>query len=159
MSISDNKQFMLRAIELARNGMDENEGGPFGAVVVKNGQIIGEGNNVVTSTNDPTAHAEIIAIRNACENLNSFQLSNCEIYCSCEPCPMCLGAIYWAHIEKIYISAIRKDAADAGFDDSFIYEELNLKAADRKIKIQQLSENEGKKLFHNWIAKDDKTSY
>ena len=111
------RKFMTRAIELAKNGVEANAGGPFGCVVVKNGEIVGEGNNRVTSTNDPTAHAEIIAIRNACKRLDSFQLDGCTIYTSCEPCPMCLGAIYWARPERVFYACTRRDAANIGFDD------------------------------------------
>ena len=117
----DNKLFMARAIELARMGVEMNIGGPFGCVVVRNGEIIGEGNNRVTSLNDPTAHAEVISIREACKKLGTFQLDNCSIYTSCEPCPMCLGAIYWARPERVYFAATQEDAAAAGFDDRFIY--------------------------------------
>lgn len=116
--------FMMRAIELAIEGVRANSGGPFGAVIVKNGEIIGEGWNQVTSTSDPTAHAEIVAIRRACEKLGTFHLEGCVIYTSCEPCPMCLGAIYWAKLEKIFYSCTRKDAASIGFADDFIYEEI-----------------------------------
>ena len=150
---------MFRAIELAEKGMNANSGGPFGAVVVRDGKIIGEGYNSVTSRNDPTAHAEIIAIRNACKNLNSFQLTNCEIYCSCEPCPMCLGAIYWARIEKIYYAAKREHAAKANFDDEFIYKEIPLKPTDRETKSIQLLEDHGVALFRKWLDKSDKTEY
>jgi len=156
---SSNKQFMLRAMELAQLGMDKNVGGPFGAVIVKNGQIIGEGNNSVTSTNDPTAHAEIIAIRNACQNIHSFQLLNCEIYCTCEPCPMCLGAIYWARINKIYYAASRTQAATGGFDDEFIYNQISLNPEKRSIKSLHIMENHGIKIIKHWIDKHDKTAY
>ena len=115
---------MEEAVKAAIQGMDNNESGPFGCVVVKDGKIIGRGNNKVTSTNDPTAHAEITAIREACQHLNSFQLEGCVIYTSCEPCPMCLGAIYWARPDKVYYGSNQKDAADIGFDDQFIYEEI-----------------------------------
>ena len=120
-------EFMLRAIELSKNGLESGKGGPFGCVIVKDGKIIGEGNNQVTSTNDPTAHAEMVAIRNACKNINSFQLEGCEVYTSCEPCPMCLGAIYWARPDKIYFANNRSDAAEIGFDDAFIYDEIEKK--------------------------------
>lgn len=156
---SSNKQFMLRAIELAQTGMDKNIGGPFGAVIVKNGKIIGEGKNSVTSTNDPTAHAEIIAIRNACKNLDSFQLSNCEIYCTCEPCPMCLGAIYWARIHKIYYAANRTQAAEGGFDDEFIYNQISLAPEKRSIESLHIMESHGIEVFKHWIEKPDKTPY
>jgi len=159
MSENRKSQFMQRAIELAKESMNDNHGGPFGAVIVKANKIIGEGYNTVTSTNDPTAHAEIIAIRNACKNLNSFQLNNCEIYCSCEPCPMCLGAIYWARIDKIYFAANRIQAAKSGFDDDFIYKELPLIPEARKIKGIQFMENQGKYLLQNWLDKPDKIEY
>src|SRR5690242_12341666 len=116
--------FMRRAIELAQEGVDKNQGGPFGCVVVKDGRIVGEGCNQVTSTNDPSAHAEIVAMRDACRNLNTFQLNGCSIYTSCEPCPMCLGAIYWARPADVYFAGTRQDAAAAGFDDDMIYDEI-----------------------------------
>jgi tRNA(Arg) A34 adenosine deaminase TadA len=118
------KKFMRRAIALAQNGVDQNHGGPFGCVIAKDGQIVGEGCNRVTSTNDPTAHAEIVAIREACKNMDSFQLDGCVIYTSCEPCPMCLGAIYWARPAGMFFAATREDAAAAGFDDELFYDEL-----------------------------------
>lgn len=150
---------MLRAIELSRKGMENNEGGPFGCVIVKDGIIVGEGNNCVTSTNDPTAHAEVVAIRNACKNLHTFQLDGCEIYTSCEPCPMCLGAIYWARPDKIYYANTRNDAASIGFDDSLIYDEIKINMADRKIPIEQLSRDEAWKVFEAWNNKTDKSIY
>lgn len=154
------EQFMRRAIELARAGMNNNDGGPFGCIVVKNGEIIGEGNNRVTSTNDPTAHAEIVAIREACRSLNAFQLDGCSIYTSCEPCPMCLGAIYWARPERIYIACGRIDAANAGFDDAFIYDELCDKDGfQRRYPYSVLLRDEGLKVFENWVAKPDKIEY
>lgn len=153
------KKFMLRAIQLAENGMNNNDGGPFGAVIVKDGKIIGEGNNRVTSTNDPTAHAEVVAIRNACANLSSFQLEGCELYTSCEPCPMCLGAIYWARPKAIYYACTRIDAADAGFDDQFIYDELKVDFSERKIPIIQGARIESLEVFNKWKAKVDKTKY
>ncbi|MEP7149132.1 MAG: nucleoside deaminase, partial [Acidobacteriota bacterium] len=122
--MTPHETFMRRAIELAQKGADENLGGPFGCVVVKDGRIVGEGSNQVTSTNDPTAHAEIVAIRSACRELGSFQLDGCVIYTSCEPCPMCFGAIYWARPKGIFIAATREDAAAAGFDDEVFYSEL-----------------------------------
>ena len=151
--------FMRRAIELAQIGVDQGAGGPFGAVIVKNGEIVGEGYNQVTSTNDPTAHAEITAIRRACENLKSFQLDGCILYTSCEPCPMCLGAIYWARPKQIFFAATHTDAAAVGFDDSFIYEEIALPVADRKIESVNLLREEGLAAFENWTAKKDKTEY
>lgn len=143
-------KFMKRAIELARSNITNLKGGPFGAVIVKDYKIIGEGCNEVVSNNDPTAHAEIVAIRNACKNLNSFQLDDCEIYTSCEPCPMCLGAIYWARPKKIYFAATREDAEQANFDDSFIYKEVSLPIGQRKIPMAQLMTVESKAVFTEW---------
>jgi len=157
--MSNKIDFMLEAIELSIAGMQQNEGGPFGAVVVKNGVIVGRGNNKVTATNDPTAHAEVTAIRDACRNLNSFQLDGCVIYTSCEPCPMCLGAIYWARPDKVYFACTKKDAADAGFDDDFIYLEIVKPFSDRSIVFEQLSRNEALKAFELWKQKEDKTAY
>ena len=150
---------MRRAIALSRKGMQSNEGGPFGAVVVKDGEIIAEGNNRVTSTNDPTAHAEVVAIRNACKNLNTFQLEGCTIYTSCEPCPMCLGAIYWARPEKLFYACTKNDAAKIGFDDDFIYKEIDLEEKDRSIKTIQILNAEGNEVFKEWAAKIDKVDY
>ncbi|REL33093.1 nucleoside deaminase [Rhodohalobacter sp. SW132] len=154
-----NNEFMKRAIQIAQNGMDENQGGPFGCVVVKNGAIIAEGNNRVTSSNDPTAHAEVVAIRKACEALGTFQLEGCDIYTSCEPCPMCLGAIYWSRPDRIFYAATRYDAADAGFDDSYIYEELKVPDRERKIPTENISRDQAVKLFEAWKRKEDKTDY
>ena len=151
--------FMRRAIALARTGMDGGQGGPFGCVVVKDGSIIGEGSNQVTSTNDPSAHAEIVAIRAACRALKDFQLTGCEIYTTCEPCPMCMGAIYWARPSKVYYACSRQDAADAGFDDSMIYEELAAPADKRKIPMSCIAPALGSKLFDEWIDKSNKTRY
>jgi guanine deaminase len=151
---------MLRAIELAQEGVETNAGGPFGCVVVKDGEIIGEGLNQVTSTNDPTAHAEVVAIRNACSKLGSFQLDGAVVYTSCEPCPMCLGAIYWARPERIFVACDRKDAAEAGFDDAFIYDELcETDLAARKVPMSTLLREVGLKVFQSWIAKTDKIEY
>ncbi len=150
---------MSRAISLAQNGMDSNAGGPFGAIVVRYGEIIGEGSNRVTSTNDPTAHAEITAIREACQKLGSFQLENCTIYTSCEPCPMCLGAIYWARPERVVFACTREDAAKIGFDDQFIYEEIEKKIDEREMKIVNFMREEALKVFENWERKADKTEY
>lgn len=151
---------MLRAIELARAGMQNNDGGPFGCVITRGDEIIAEGNNRVTSTNDPTAHAEIVAIRAACTALNSFQLTGCNVFTSCEPCPMCLGAIYWARPDRIYIAADRFDAADAGFDDAFIYAELCGKNQDnRKIPVIQIHREEAVGVFEEWKTKPDRIDY
>ncbi|HHZ64278.1 MAG TPA: nucleoside deaminase [Flavobacteriales bacterium] len=154
-----NEEFMREAIKLALEGMRANTGGPFGAIVVKNGEIIGRGNNAVTTTNDPTAHAEVMAIREACANLNTFQLDGCEIYTSCEPCPMCLGAIYWARTSKLYYACSKSDAAAAGFDDDFIYKEIDLPGSERKIAFVQLLQEEAQEIFSEWIKKEDKVNY
>jgi guanine deaminase len=153
------EQFMKRAIELARSGMDGGKGGPFGCVVVKDGVIVGEGNNQVTSTNDPTAHAEVVAIRNACTSLNAFQLDGCSIYTSCEPCPMCLGAIYWARPEKVFFAGTREDAALVGFDDELIYNEIAMPNAERTRVMINLLRDEGIALFKAWAEKPDKIEY
>ena len=152
-------EFMLRAIELSKNGLESGKGGPFGCVIVKDGKIIGEGNNQVTSTNDPTAHAEMVAIRNACKNINSFQLEGCEVYTSCETCPMCLGAIYWARPDKIYFANNRSDAAEIGFDDAFIYDEIGEKIENRKIQMEPLGRMEALEIFKQWKLKTDKIEY
>ena len=153
------RKFMTRAIELARNGVETNAGGPFGCVVVKNGEIVGEGSNRVTSTNDPTAHAEIVAIREACSRLNSFQLEGCTIYTSCEPCPMCLGAIYWARPESVFYACTRDDAAEIGFDDDFIYKELEKNNGERELELINLMRDEALEIFGQWAAKPDKIEY
>ena len=153
-----NNNFMRRAIELSIQNIKDN-GGPFGCVIVKKNKIIAEGINRVTFNNDPTAHAEIIAIRNACEKLNTFNLEECELYTSCEPCPMCLSAIYWSHIKKIYYGNSRLDAAKIGFDDDFIYNELNKKLSSRKIPMKQINQSEAKKAFFDWEEKVDKIEY
>ena len=156
---AQDKYFMQEAINLAIAGMRNNEGGPFGALVVKDGKIIGRGNNRVSFNNDPTAHAEIVAIRDACNNLKDFQLTDCVIYTSCEPCPMCLGAIYWARPEKIIYACTREDAAAIDFDDDFIYRELSLPMNERKIPIRQMLRSEGLKAFEEWKNKADKVQY
>ncbi len=150
---------MSEAIALSQNGVRNNEGGPFGCVIVKNDKIVGRGNNRVTSANDPTAHAEVVAIRDACRNLATFQLDDCEIYTSCEPCPMCLGAIYWARPKIVYYANNREDAANIGFDDSMIYEELSIDLNQRKIPIINLGREEALKIFDEWKNKEDKTQY
>ncbi|MBK7708191.1 MAG: nucleoside deaminase [Acidobacteria bacterium] len=153
------EQFMRRAIALAQNGIDANDGGPFGAVVVKDGRIVGEGCNQVTSTNDPTAHAEVVAIRNACRELKTFQLDDCIVYASCEPCPMCLGAIYWARPKQVFFACSRSDAKEAGFDDDLIYEELALPLESRRIPTATFLRDEGLRVFKNWVEKADKIEY
>tara|TARA_B100001758_G_scaffold230695_1_gene226574 strand:- start:1078 stop:1545 length:468 start_codon:yes stop_codon:yes gene_type:complete len=153
-----NIDFMKRAIELSIQNI-KNSGGPFGCIIVKENKIIAEGVNRVTFNNDPTAHAEIIAIRNACKKLNTFNLEKCELYTSCEPCPMCLSAIYWSHIDKIYYGNSRLDASKIGFDDDFIYNELNKDLSSRKIQMKQISQKEAKKAFLDWDKKIDKVEY
>ncbi|HPO48366.1 MAG TPA: nucleoside deaminase, partial [Paludibacteraceae bacterium] len=151
--MSYNEKFMKKAIAASIKNIEQ-DGGPFGAVIVKDGKVIATGGNRVTANNDPTAHAEISAIRKACKKLNTFDLSGCEIYSSCEPCPMCLSAIYWAHLDRLYYGNTKKDAANIGFDDSFIYDELDLKPADRKIPSTQKLRDEAIKAFQIW---DEKT--
>ena len=152
------EEFMKRAVSLALESV-KNGGGPFGAVIVKDGRVVAEGANRVTLNNDPTAHAEVCAIRNACMNLNTFQLDGCEIYSSCEPCPMCLGAIYWAHIDKLYYGCNQKDAAAVGFSDEFIYKEIELDPSQRKLKTQELLPEEAARVFEAWREKEDKVEY
>jgi tRNA(Arg) A34 adenosine deaminase TadA len=151
--------FMQAAIDLAREGMQDGKGGPFGCVIVKDDVIIGKGCNSVTSYNDPTAHAEIVAIRNACKTLKHFQLTGCELYTSCEPCPMCLGAIYWARPSVVYFSNTRQDASLIGFDDSFIYDELTMPFDRRAIQTVQLEHPDAIKLFQEWTRKPNKIVY
>lgn len=153
------KQFMRRAITLSQQKMDENCGGPFGAVIVRGGKIIGEGWNCVTSSNDPTAHAEVVAIRNAAAASKNFVLEGCDIYTSCEPCPMCLAAIYWARIDKIFYANMREDAERIGFDDAFLYNEIALPENKRTLPVYRLLREEAKIVFENWLKKQDKTAY
>jgi guanine deaminase len=157
----DNKQneFMREAIRLSLENVQSGKGGPFAAVVVKDGKILARGTNTVTSTNDPTAHAEMVAIREACKELKSFQLDDCEIYTTCEPCPMCLGAIYWARPVKVFFGNTKQDAAEIGFDDSFIYEELPKPVDRRKIPMIPLLRKEALEAFKEWKRKDDKIKY
>lgn len=149
---------MRKAIALSTENVN-NGGGPFGAVIAKDGKIIATGVNRVTDKCDPTAHAEVNAIREAASKLKTFNLSGCEIYTSCEPCPMCLGAIYWAHLDKMYYGNNKTDAKSIGFDDSFIYDELALNPEDRKLPSEELLHNEAIKAFENWAGKDDKIEY
>ena len=151
--------FMEKAIEVALENVISNQGGPFGAIVVKDGKIIGTGRNEVTASNDPTAHAEVQAIRAACQYLNDFQLIDCEIYTSCEPCPMCIGAIYWARPKAVYYACTKEDAAKIGFDDQFIYEQLSLPIDQRNITMKQISPNQYKLPFQTWEKSKDKTHY
>ncbi len=154
-----NAEFMWEAIRLSIQNIRDGKGGPFACVVVKEGKIIARGTNCVTSTNDPTAHAEIVAIRNACNALNTFQLDGCEIYTSCEPCPMCLGAIYWARPDSIFYGNGREDAAKIGFDDLFLYEELPKRISERKIPTSQIMREEALAAFREWEQKQDKIQY
>ena len=152
------KELMRRAIVLSKQSV-QNGGGPFGAVIARNGEIIAEGSNCVTIDCDPTAHAEVSTIRKACKALGTFDLSGCEIYTSCEPCPMCFGAIYWAHLDKIYMGNDRKDAAKIGFDDDFIYQEISLPADQRKKPSELLLRDDALEAFKMWDEKEDKTEY
>ena len=156
--MNSNKNFMLRAIELSINSAN-NDGGPFGSVIVKNNTIIAEGSNKVTSTNDPTAHAEIVSIREACKKLKTFNLTGCDLYSSCEPCPMCLSAIYWSHIDNIFYANTREDAKKINFDDSLIYSEFSKKIEDRKIPIKQMLREEALQAFTIWSKKTNKIEY
>ncbi len=156
---TENKAFMLEAIRLSVANVEEGKGGPFGAVVVKDGKIIARGANEVTSSNDPTAHAEVVAIRNACIALNSFQLEGCEIYTSCEPCPMCLGAIYWARPAKLYYANSKEDAAKIQFDDQFIYEEIAKPVKERKLFTRQMFREEALEAFKKWSESTLKKEY
>jgi len=150
---------MQAAIELAREGMDRGDGGPFGCVIVRGDEIIGRGCNAVTSLHDPTAHAEVMAIRQACDHLQDHQLTGCELYTSCEPCPMCMGAIYWARPARVYFAATRFDAAFAGFDDSFIYEELSVPMDNRRIPMIHTGREMAVKVFEEWMKKGDRKEY
>ena len=154
-----NKSYMREAIRLSIQMMRRGKGGPFGAVVVRRGKVVGRGWNRVTSTNDPTAHAEVTAIREACRRLKTFQLDDCEIYTSCEPCPMCLAAIYWARIGRIFYAGARRDAAAIGFDDDFLYREVARPVSRRKIPMRQLLRGDALKVFKEWRDKPDKIRY
>ncbi len=159
MQQADIHTFMQEAIRLSREGSEKGNGGPFGAVIVKDGQIVGKGCNQVLLTNDPTAHAEVVAIRDACGKLQTFHLDDCVLFTSCEPCPMCLGAIYWARIHKIYYANTRKDAANIGFNDDFIYCELDLPIEQRHIPMEPLLREEALKVFQNWENIKNKRLY
>ena len=151
--------FMQKAIALSQRGIVNNEGGPFGCVIVRDNEIVGEGSNMVTTLNDPTAHAEVVAIRDACKKLNTFQLDNCIIYSSCEPCPMCLGAIYWARPEKVIFANTRKEAAAIEFDDELIYSEINTSLESRKIPFIHVPHPKAKEIFEIWNKIEDKLKY
>ena len=157
--MTPDETYMRLAIRLAQKSVDENLGGPFGCVIVKDGRIVGEGFNQVTTTNDPTAHAEVVAIRNACKNLGSFQLQGCSIYTSCEPCPMCLGAIYWARPKAIYYANTKNDAAAIDFDDAFIYQELARPIEQRTLFTRQLMRDEALAAFEKWRMSNKKIAY
>src|SRR5215475_5553873 len=151
--------FLRQAIELAVEGVENGKGGPFGCVIVRDGVVVGMGCNGVTSTNDPTAHAEIVAIRDACRRLGDFQLTDCVVYTSCEPCPMCLGALYWARPKRVVYAATRHEAAEAGFDDAFIYEEIGLEGGDRKIPFEHRPVKGAEELFGLWREKGNRRLY
>jgi len=153
-----NKKFMRKAIALSIENI-QNGGGPFGAIIVKDGKIVATGVNRVTANTDPTAHAEVNAIRKASKKLGTYDLSGCEIYTSCEPCPMCLGAVYWAHLDKMYFGNSKTDAKNIGFDDSFIYDEMELKPENRQVKTIQLLPEEAIKAFDTWVNSKDKVEY
>lgn len=155
----ESKDFMKEAIALSIDNVRSGKGGPFGCVIVKDGKIIARGANSVTNTNDPTAHAEVNAIREACKVLNNYQLDDCEIYTSCEPCPMCLGAIYWARPSKVYYANTKVDAANINFDDDFIYQEIAKPLSERQLKFVQLSREEALVAFQEWTNKIDKEEY
>jgi tRNA(Arg) A34 adenosine deaminase TadA len=160
MSITSKEQkFLEQAIELSNKGMMSLQGGPFGCVIVKNGAIIGEGYNRVTTTNDPTAHAEVVAIRDACKRLGTYQLEGCDIYTSCEPCPMCLGAIYWARPKRVIFANTKKDAAAINFDDQFIYDEIEKCCADRQIEFIHAPHKDAAAVFERWKNFDGKKKY
>ena len=154
-----NQEFLRKTVHLATKNIGSSGAGPFAALIVKNDRIVGQGRNLVTSTNDPTAHAEIVAIREACRHLGTFSLAGCTIYSSCEPCPMCLAAIYWARIDEIYYAATRDDAAAAGFDDAFIYDEIGLPPVERSVPARQALRAEALKAFDAWADFDDRIEY
>ncbi|MBK9451903.1 MAG: nucleoside deaminase [Bacteroidetes bacterium] len=155
----EHEKWMQAAVDLSIAGVTSGEGGPFGAIVVKDGQIVGRGNNRVTTTNDPTAHAEVVAIRDACKNLGTFQLIGCTVYTSCEPCPMCLGAIYWARPDRVFFACTKADAAASGFDDQFIYDEIEKEFGERRIQFEQVGQSLAIKAFEIWDAKSDRIDY
>src|SRR5687767_3179267 len=154
-----NEAFMREAIQLSFEKMRQGSGGPFGAIVVREGEVIGRGSNQVTSSNDPTAHAEIVAIRDACQRLGTFRLDDCEIYASCEPCPMCLSAIYWARIRCLFYAATRRDAATAGFDDALLYDQIPLDVAARSLPCRQMLREAALEALSEWVTKADKKTY
>lgn len=153
------REFLREAIRLADENVRSGEGGPFACLIVRDGTVIARGTNLVTGTNDPTAHAEVVAIRRACQAIGSFQLSGCDVYASCEPCPMCLGALYWARPARVFFAADHADAAAAGFDDAFIFEEMERPFAERQIPMTQLETDEGRRPFASWKAQQKKIAY
>ena len=159
MSDEIHQKFMREAINLSIDNVKSGKGGPFGAVIVKDGQIIARDTNLVTSSNDPTAHAEVVAIRNACKELGTFQLDNCDIYTSCEPCPMCLGAIYWSRPARLFFANTKKDAAEIQFDDNFIYEEIEIPYQNRSLLTQQILRDEALEAFRLWRTSNIKMEY
>jgi guanine deaminase len=159
MSSNQDSTFLKEAIALSKQAIESGSGGPFGCVIVRDGVIVGRGFNRVTSTNDPTAHAEVVAIRDACNNLGTFQLAGCTVYTSCEPCPMCLGAIYWARPDRVVFAATRFDAAEAGFDDDFIYREIALETDGRQIIFDHAADAQAKEVFNQWTQLANKTAY
>lgn len=159
ITMSRDELFMEEAVQLSRRHMTEGQGGPFGCVVVKDGVVVGRGWNSVLAGNDPTAHAEVMAIRDACRNLGTYQLLGCVLYTSCEPCPMCMGAIYWARPDKVFYANTREDAAQTGFDDSFIYDELGLPLEERKIPMIAMDKTNALAVFRQWLEKEDREQY
>ena len=153
------KEMIQLAVELSAEGMKRGDGGPFGSIIVRNNEIVGRGWNQVLKTNDPTAHAEVVAIRDACSRLKTFDLTGCEIFTSCEPCPMCLGAIYWARPDRVFYANTKEDAAAIEFDDSFIYSEIHLPNSSKKIPLIHVQEPEALKVFENWAKKTDRIRY
>jgi guanine deaminase len=153
------QQFLDRAVELSRAGIHAGNGGPFGCVIVSGDRIVGEGCNMVTSTNDPTAHAEVVAVRNACQNLQTFQLPDCDVYTSCEPCPMCLGALYWARVRRVIYANTRYEAAAIEFDDEFIYNEINADFMGRSIPFIHVPHAGARSVFEEWKRMDSKLKY
>jgi guanine deaminase len=159
MITEKDREYLRQAIQLARQGVEDGKGGPFGCVIVRDGQVVGKGCNGVTSTNDPTAHAEIVAIRDACRQLGHYQLADCILYASCEPCPMCLGAIYWARPVRVVYAATRQQAAAAGFDDEFIYREFEVPQGERRIVFELSAEEGAEEVFELWRERGDKSMY
>jgi len=159
MTAENDRIFLQQAIALAKQGVKEGAGGPFGCIIVKDGQVVGKGWNQVTSSNDPTAHAEVVAIRDACQHVGSYQLTDCDVYASCEPCPMCLGALYWARPRRVVYASTRHEAAEAGFDDAFIYVEINIPPEERKIPFSHTALEDASAVFRSWKEKGDKKLY